>query len=124
MLLAAIALSTAAQTAQLSVADVLVKADALQRKGVFAVFSSDLRAIKAEANSDLMAFGTDYFTAAQAHRPLPACPPKEAPNKLRITVDTDDLLQFYRSIPPARRGMSSRQAFADFMSRKFPCPRQ
>jgi hypothetical protein len=120
MLLAAIALFAAAQ---LSVADVLAKADALQRKGVFAVFSSDLRAIKAEANSDMTAFGTDYFTAAQAHRPLPACPPKEGPNKLRITVDTDDLLQFYRSIPPARRGMSSRQAFTDFMSRKFPCPK-
>jgi hypothetical protein len=121
MFLAAVALFAAAQAAPLSVADVLAKGDALERKGVFAIFSSDLRAIKAEANSDLMAFANDYFSAAQAHRPLPACPPKDGPNKLKFTLDTDELLQFYRSIPPARRGMSSRQAFAQFVARKFPC---
>jgi hypothetical protein len=106
----------------MTVAEVLAKADAVQKKGLFAIFSSDLRQIKAEADRDLQAFGTDYFTARQAHRPLPACPPKDGPNSLKITVDTDELLQFYRSIPPARRGMSSRQALTEFLSRKFPCP--
>jgi hypothetical protein len=111
----------AAQAPGMSVAEVVARADALERKGFLAIFSGDMRAIKAEANSDLQAFGTDYFNAAQAHRPLPACPPKDGPNKLKITLDTDELLQFYRSIPPDRRGMSSRQAFAQFMARKFPC---
>ena len=105
-------------------ADVLSKAEALQRRGVLAFFSSDLRLIKAEAQRDLEAFGADYFAARQSHRLLPACPPKDGPNSLKITVDTDELLRFYRTIPPARRGMSSRQAFAEFMSRKYPCPRQ
>jgi hypothetical protein len=123
MLLAAIALFTAAQTAQLSVADVLVKADALERKGVFAIFSSDLRGIRAEGQRDLQAFAGDMVNAMQMHRPLPACPPKDGPNSYKFNLNTDDLLQFYRSIPPARRGMSSRQAFAAFMSRKFPCPK-
>jgi hypothetical protein len=88
---------------------------------MLAIFSSDLRLIRAEANRDLQAFGMDYFTARQVHRPLPACPPKDGPDKLKITVDTDELLKFYRTIPPQQRGMSSRQAFAEFMKVKFPC---
>jgi hypothetical protein len=121
MLFAAVTLLAAAQAAPMTVADVLSKADALQKKGMLAIFSSDLRLIKAEANRDLQAFGTDYFNARQAHRPLPACPPKDGPDSLKITLDTDELLKFYRTIPPQRRGMSSVQAFAEFMKAKFPC---
>lgn len=113
----------AAESPPLSVADVLAKSDALQRKGVLAIFSSDLRLIKAEAQRDLQAFGTDLLNALNAHRPLPACPPREG-DTFKFTFDTDEVLKYYRSIPPQRRGMSSRQAFAEFMSRKFPCPRQ
>ena len=42
-----------AHTPGLSVAEVLAKSDALQKKGMLAIFSSDLGLIKAEARRDI-----------------------------------------------------------------------
>ena len=119
MLLAAIAF-WAGPTPGLSVADVLAKSDALERKGLLAMFSSDLGLIKAEARRDMNAFAAALQAANKAHRPLPACPPEDA-NGWKFTFNTDEVLKFYRSIPPQHRGMSSVQGFADFMRAKYPC---
>ena len=124
MLFATLAMLVAtpvAQTRPMSVADVMAKADAIQRKGMLAIFSSEVGAIKAEAQEDVDAFGRELANASQTHRPLPACPPTSGPNSFKFTVDTAELLQYYRSLPAADRSLSSRQAFAQFMSRKFPC---
>ena len=121
--LAAITLfaSSAAAAAQpLTVADVLAKSDALEKKGMLAIFSSDLSLIKAEAKRDMDAFASALQAANKAHRPLPACPPQDA-NGWKFTFNTDEVLKFYRSIPPQQRGMSSVQGFADFMRAKYPC---
>ena len=121
MLLGAVALmAAAAQAPSLSVADVLAKSDTLEKKGMLAIFSSDLGQIKAEANRDMDAFGGEMVSARKAHRPLPACPP-EVQHGWKITYTTDEVLRYYRSIPPQRRGMSSVQAFAEFMKLKYPC---
>ena len=126
MLLASVAFLAAAAAAQapsMSVTEVLAKSEALEKKGLLAYFSSDLRQIKAEAKSDVDAFGAELLTAWKAHRPLPACPPQDS-NGWKFTFNTDEVLQYYRSIPVQRRAMSSREAFAEFMSKKFPCPRR
>ena len=121
MLLGAVALMAgAAQAPSLSVADVLAKSDALEKKGMLAMFSSDLGQIKAEANRDIQAFAATLQAANKAHRPLPACPPQDA-NGWKFTFNTDEVLKFYRSIPPQQRGMSSVQGFAQYMKVKYPC---
>jgi len=119
MLLAAIALWSS-PTPGLSVADVLAKSDSLERKGMLAVFSSDLSEIKAEAKRDIDAFAEAIQAANKAHRPLPACPPQDA-NGWKFTFNTDEVLKFYRSMPPQQRGMSSVQGFGEFMRIKYPC---
>jgi hypothetical protein len=119
MLLAAIALF-AVPTRGLSVADVLAKSDALERKGMLAMFSSDLSQIKAEAQRDVDAFAADSRAAHNAHRPLPACLPQDA-SGWKLTFNTDEILKYYRTIPLQRRGMSPVQAFAEFMKVKYPC---
>jgi hypothetical protein len=120
MMFAAAAFLAAAQPGPLSVADVIVKSDALEKKGMLAIFSSDVGAIKAEANRDIQAFVATLQAANKAHRPLPACPPQDA-NGWKFTFNTDEVLKFYRSIPPQQRGISSVQGFAQFMKVKYPC---
>jgi hypothetical protein len=121
MLLTTVAwIAAAAQSPPLSVADVLSKSDALQKKGMLAMFSSDVGLIKAEAKLDLDAFGAELIAAAKAHRPLPACPPKVG-DAFKFTFTSDEVLQFYRSIPLQRRSMSSKDGFAAFMAKKYPC---
>lgn len=115
-------LSSAAsgQSSGLSVADVLAKSDSLQKKGMLAIFSSDVGEVKAEAKRDIDAFAATMQAANKAHRPLPACPPRDA-NGWKFTFNSDKVLKFYRSIPPQRRGMSSVQGFAEFMRTEYPC---
>jgi hypothetical protein len=121
MLLTTVAwIAAAAQSPPLSVADVLSKSDALQKKGMLAMFSSDVGLIKAEAKLDLDAFGAELIAAAKAHRPLPACPPKVG-DAFKFTFTSDEVLQFYRSIPLQRRSMTSKDGFAAFMAKKYPC---
>jgi hypothetical protein len=114
-----VALLAAAQL-PMSVGEFLAKADGLQHKGMLAMFSSDLGLLKAQARQDLNAFADALVAAEHAHRPLPACPPKEG-NNFKFTIDSSELLQYYRSIPVQQRSMSSKDAFAAFMARKFPC---
>lgn len=119
--LAVISSSAAAAPAQpLSVAEVIAKADGLEKKGMLAIFSSDVGLIRAEANRDVQAFASAIQAANREHRPLPACPPRDS-DGWKFTFNTDEILKFYRAIPPQQRGMSSVQGFADFMRVKYPC---
>jgi len=77
-------------------------------------------AIKAEANRDIQAFAATLQAANRAHRPLPACPPRDS-NGWKFTFNTDEVLKFYRSIPPQQRAISSVQGFAEFMRIRYPC---
>ena len=117
MVLAAMALFA---SPALSVADVIAKSDALEKKGMLAIFSSDVGEIKAEAKRDIDAFAVTLQTAHKAHRPLPACPPEDA-SGWKFTFNSEEVLKYYRSIPPQRRGMSSVEGFAEFMRIKYPC---
>jgi hypothetical protein len=87
----------------LSVADVLAKSDALEKKGMLAIFSSDLRLIRAGAQRDVDAFAAELRSAHNAHRStaMRCC-----------AIIARSLLK--------RRGMSSVQAFAEFMKVKYP----
>jgi len=116
-MLLGVALLAAASAPSITVADFLTKADALQKKGMLAMFSSDLGLLKSVTKGDIEAFAGQLKDHSVA-----SCPPKDA-SGYKINFTSDELLKYYRAVPPARRNISSRQAFAEFMSSKYPCKR-
>lgn len=119
---AALSIAAAAQLPSMSVAEFLEKAEALQKRGVLALVSSDFGRLKAQTASDAQAFAADLRSALQTHRRPPACPPKNGDRAVTIQFTPDELLGYFRSIPPSQRNISSKQAFSEFMSKKYPCP--
>ena len=99
----------------MSVAIFLAKAEALQAKGVTAMFSSDVGVLKSEGK----AAGQKYKARLQAEkaqgRPS-SCPPPG------VKINSDELLAFLRTYPPAARPrVSMKQAMADYFIKKYPC---
>ena len=101
----------------MTVAVFLEKADALERRGVTAMFSSDLRLLKAEVKSAGAALKAERNRRrASGQRPV-YCPPE------RIPIKSSDLLAHFRSIPPAQRQrMEVRDALRLMLVRRYPCP--
>ncbi len=101
----------------MSVATFLDKADALQRRGAFALFSSDLGLLKGEINSA----GTALRAERLGRRPRRAPPRLCAPE--RVSINSNELLAHFRAIPPAQRAhVEVRDAMRGFLARKYPCP--
>lgn len=105
----------AAQQGRMSVADFLVRADALQAKGMRALFSKDMGVLKAEIQSAGRAVRAEQEAALKAGRKPATCLPKKA------STSAKEIMTHFRSIPAAERGMSVKQGFAGLMSRKYPC---
>lgn len=101
----------------MSVATFLDKADALQRRGAFALFSSDLGLLKGEINDAGTALRAERLAAVRAgHRPA-FCAPE------RVSINSNELLAHFRAIPPAQRAhVEIRDAMRGFLARKYPCP--
>jgi hypothetical protein len=101
----------------MSVAIFLDKADALQRRGAFALFSSDLGLLKGEINNAGTALRAERLAAVRAgHRPA-FCAPE------RVSINSNELLAHFRAIPPAQRAhVEVRDAMRGFLARKYPCP--
>ena len=114
-------LATPAPLPVMTVGEFLLKADALQKKGTLGLLSGDFGLLKSQTSSNVDAFVIDLRSAIQAHRPPPACPPRSGSNAIKIEFSPDELLAYFRSVPADRRNISSRQAFSEFMSRKYPC---
>jgi hypothetical protein len=97
----------------MSVADFLGKADALKAKGMMAMFSSDIGALKAEIISASTAYRAD--PASKAPR---SCPPPKG----TVKMDSDELMANFRTIPVQQRATTSvRAAFTAYMAKRFPC---
>lgn len=110
-------LATTAHAQNMRIDVFLNKAEALEKKGPLAFFSSDLGKLKQE----IMASGKfvdDEGKAARAAGRLPAaCMPKGG----KSVTNSDELLAYFRSLPPARRGISVKTGFLELMKQKFPC---
>jgi hypothetical protein len=108
----AVILPAAAHT--MTVADFLGKADALQAKGMMAMFSSDIGLLKAEIKNASVAYRADVT----AGKPPRSCPPAIG----TVKTSSDELLAAFRTVPPAERTrLSVRAAFANYMAKRFPC---
>lgn len=104
-----------AAAGDMSVATFLAKADALEKKGAMALFSSDIKVLKAEGAAAGKAYRVRLDRERAAGNPS-SCPPKGT------KVDSDQLLAHLRSYPAAQRPqISMKTAFADMFIKKYPC---
>lgn len=101
--------------AEMTVAQFLSKADALQKKGAMAIFSSDLRPVVREMRSVGQQLKVEGERRKAAGLPRRACPPENARPK------SDELLAMMNAIPPAERGMSLKDGFVRVMAARYPC---
>jgi hypothetical protein len=94
----------------MSVAEFLAKANALQAKGMMAIFSSDMGLLKTEFGNGAKAW------RAQAHRPN-ACPPP-GPQKM----SSDDIVAIMNQVPPPQRATTNAtDAIVAGLNRRYPC---
>jgi hypothetical protein len=105
-----------AQAQSMPVSEFLAKAEALQRKGPLALFSSDIGKLKAEVQNSGKALRAEQEAARNAGRTPATCMPAKA------AVSSNELLAHLRTIPPAQRGIPVKAAFASLLARKYPCP--
>jgi hypothetical protein len=95
----------------------LQKAEALQRKGPLALFSSDLSLLKNEVRAATEALRAERLAAKRAGKPQAYCPTQEGGS-----MNSDELLAALRRIPPAQRAhMDVKEGVRDMLARKFPC---
>jgi hypothetical protein len=116
--LAAVLLVSAAPALASDVANFLARAEVLQRRGPFALLSSDYRALKREGEAAGDELKAERVALVKAGKPTPYCPP---PNG---TVGDTELLNAFRAIPPAQRPHTSvKDGMRAYLARKWPCPR-
>lgn len=109
-------LALPAAASAMPISTFLTKADALEKKGPMALFSSDLKLLTGEVRQSAQALLVERAAAEKAGRKPETCiPPK-------ISLGNAEVLAHFRSIPPARRGMSVKDGFAEMMRKKYPCP--
>jgi hypothetical protein len=113
VLLAAAPASLSAQS--MPVATFLAKADTLEKKGPMALFSSDLKLLKAEIAASGKLLRQEVEAARRSGRRPQACLPEKA------QTDSKELIVYLRSLAPTQRSMPIKAAFAGLMAKKYPC---
>jgi hypothetical protein len=111
-----VALPLAPATA-MDVATFVAKADALEKKGMMALFSSDYKMLKGEIESAAVQLRTERLAAQKANRPVAFCP-KEKSAQLNVK----ELLGHFRAIPAAQRPRTQvKDGLRSLFARKYPC---
>ncbi|MFC3579794.1 hypothetical protein [Sphingomonas hylomeconis] len=122
MLAAALAVPAAATAqvrAPMSVQTFLSKVEALKAKGMMAMFSPDVKLLKAEMATVAAQLQAEKKAREAAGKPPLACPPKsDGKNKM----GSEEFLTALRTIPPAQRGMSMKDGLSRVIVAKYPCP--
>ena len=112
----AVALVLPSVASAMSVAEFLAKADALQTKGMAAMFSSDIGLLKAEMMASIKSYRTEVDSGPR--NPKLGCPPPKGQSHLT----SDQLLADMRRIPaPQRPTTSVKAALYETMRTRFPC---
>ena len=117
------ALTLASSASAMSVQAFLVKADALERKGPLALFSSDLNLLTNQVKADATALRAENDAAAAASRP--AGRPKAYCTPAGGAKMTDkDIMVAMRAVPAANRATTdTRAALRSYMVARYPCRR-
>jgi hypothetical protein len=108
------ALLIATPASAMSVADFLVKADAIKAKGMMAMFSPDLGVLRAEVQTGVNAWRAQAMPTGKRAN---ACPPGD---KLRLTPK--DVLAMMDAVPqPQRAATETADALIAGLNRRYPC---
>ena len=107
---------TALSAQTMPVATFLSKADALKKRGPFALLSGDYGKLKSEVNNSAKALGAEQFAARKAGRRPATCMPNN------ISMGTDEILNHFRSIPGDQQRVSVKAAVLSVLKKKYPCP--
>jgi hypothetical protein len=117
-LLAAVLLAAVPMAAAkaMDVATFLAKADALQKKGMLALMSSDYKLLKSEIEANALALRKERLAAEAAHRKGAYCPPAKQ------ALNSNEILAAFRTIPAAQRPrIQVKDALRALLARKYPC---
>ncbi|MFL6861719.1 MAG: hypothetical protein ACJ8DZ_01820 [Allosphingosinicella sp.] len=107
-----------AAASAMPVSTFLQKADALQAKGMLALFSSDYGLLKKEVTDASGQLRAERLAARAAGRRPAYCPPEQ-----QGSLDSRDLLAAFRAIPPALAARTQvKDALRALLARKYPCP--
>lgn len=100
----------------MDVATFLAKADALKKKGMMALMSSDYKLLKKEIETHSGTLRAERLAATRAGRKPAYCPPAKS------GLNSDELLAAFRSIPAAQRPRTDvKDALRALLARKYPC---
>jgi len=100
----------------MNVAVFMQKADALEKKGMGALFTGDYRLLKREVEGSTRALRTERLAAVQAGRRPAYCPPP------RSGIKSDEILASFRAIPADQRPRTEVvDALRTLLTRKYPC---
>jgi hypothetical protein len=117
LLLAALAVIIPVSALQaMTVAVFLEKAEALQARGMMAMFSSDIGLLKGEVSGAATSLKAENQSARSAGRRPAYCAPEG------VRLGSNEILAFFRSMPPPLRQRTQvRDALRAYMIRRFPC---
>lgn len=100
----------------MDVATFLARADALQKKGMLALMSSDYKLLMAEIETNALALRNERLGAERARRRAAYCP------TARQSLNSDEILASFRTIPAAQRPRTAvKDALRALLARKYPC---
>ena len=118
-LLFAVALAAAPLSAAsaMPVSTFLTKADALQKKGPMALFSSDLKLLTNQIKRDAGELRAENKAAEAAGRRKTYCTPAAG-----VKLTNRDILAIMNAVPPAQRAAThTKDALRAYFARRFPC---
>lgn len=101
----------------MTVSEFLAKADALKAKGVLALASSDIGLLQQEIASASDAYRAGLAAQVAAGKKPSSCPPPKGTAK----ITSDDIIANFKSLPAARQKANVKDAFAAFMTKRYPC---
>jgi hypothetical protein len=109
-------LPATAATGDMTVATFLGKYEALKKKGLFALGSPDIAALKAEGEAAGVAYSARLKADRAAGRTPHSCPPPKG------RLSQNEFIAGVQKFPVATRGtITLKMAVADLMKQKYPC---
>jgi hypothetical protein len=100
----------------MDVATFLAKAEALQKKGMMALMSSDYKLLKSEIEANAKALGAERAAAVSARRKPAFCPPG------KVNLTSGEIVSAFQTIPAAQRPrVQVKDALRALFARKYPC---
>ena len=110
--------STAAFAQSMNAQTFYQRATALQKRGPFALFSSDLKALTSEGQAAGAKARQDRMAAIAAGRRPRYCPPGDVHG-----MDSNEFLKRLAAIPPSERShIDMLEATNRLLAAKYPCP--